>query len=378
VAREGAFVGVAGRPEARFRVIPRLRQSLGRVRLAAWPVAQAALAAGVAWFLAFRVLGHAQPVFAPTAAVVALAANVGSRGRQAVKMLVGVGLGVTVGELLVIEMGTGTLQVTIAAGISMLAAAALLYSPLPLIQAGGSAVLVVALQNPESGGERVLDALVGGGVALLVSQVLFAPSPVSMLVEASRRTLDRLAGELRATARALDDTDAAAAGAAVERLREEGLRSASDLAATRRTAGGIARRTLRGRRESGRLERLGARVGEVDLLFVDALLVARAARGFLDHEGEAPQWLCSAVDGLARAVGELAGDLGSAAAARGARRLALEAAEAGRTGDPEVDPRVALAAEGVRLLAADIERMVGEVGCEAAGKDPRRDARTGA
>jgi fusaric acid resistance family protein len=359
-------------------MIPRLRRSLGRVRSAAWPVAQAALAAGIAWFLAFWVLGHAQPVFAPTAAVVALAANVGSRGRQAVKMLVGIGVGVAVGELLVLVVGTGTLQVTIAAAISMLAAAALLYSPLPLIQAGGSAVLVVALQDPESGGERVLDALVGGGVALFVSQILFAPSPASMLAEAARRTLARLSGELGAIARALDDTDAAAAGAAVKRLREEGLRSASDLAATRQTAGGVSRRTLRGRWESDRLKRLGARVGEVDLLFGDALLVARAAREFLDQRGKAPRWLCRAVDGLARAVGELAGDPESPGAARGARRFALEAAEAGRAGDSEMDPRITLAAEGVRLLAADIERMVGEEGCEAAVKDPRENAQTGA
>jgi hypothetical protein len=359
-------------------VIPRLRRSLGRVRRAAWPVAQAALAAGIAWFLAFRVLGHAQPIFAPTAAVVALAANIGSRGRQAVKMLVGVGLGVAVGELLVLVMGPGTLQVTVAAAISMLAAAALLYSPLPLIQAGGSAVLVVALQNPESGGERVLDALVGGGVALLMSQVLFTPSPASMLVKAAGRTLDKLAGELRAIACALDDADAAAARATVKRLREEGLKSAFDLAATRQTAGGVARRTLRGRWESGRVEHLATRVGEVDLLFGDALLVACGASGFLDQRGKAPRWLCRAVDGLARAVGELAAAPESPGAARGARRFALEAAEVGRAGDSETDPRIALAAEGVRLLAADIERMVGEEGCEAAGKYPREDAQTGA
>lgn len=356
----------------------RLRRSLRRGRRAAWPVAQAALAAGIAWFLAFRVLGHAQPVFAPTAAVVALAANVGSRGQQAVKMLVGVGIGVTVGELLVLVMSPGTLQVAIAAAISMLAAAALLYSPLPLIQAGGSAVLVVALQSHESGGGRVLDALVGGGVALFLSQVLFAPSPASMLVEAARRTLDRLAGELRVIARALDHTDAGAAGAAVKRLREEGLESISELAATRRTAGGISRRTLRGRWESGRVERLGARLGEVDLLLGDALLVARAVRELLDQRGKAPQWLCGAVDGLARAVGELARDPDSPGAAREARRFALEAAEAGRAGDSETDPRIALAAEGIRLLAADIERVVGEDGCEAAERDSREDARTGA
>lgn len=240
----------------------RLRRSLGRVRRAAWPVAQAAVAAGIAWFLALAVLGHEQPVFAPIAAVVALAANVG--GRQAMEMLVGIGVGVAVGELLVLVLGTGSLQVTVAAAVSMLAAAALLYNPLPLIQAGGSAVLVVALQSPESGGERVLDALVGGGVALFVSQVLFAPSPASMLAE-----------ELRTIGHSLNEADAPVAAAAVKRLRGESSRSTSDLAVDRVRAGQVARRTLRGRWESGRLERLDARVGNVDLLFEDTLLMAR-------------------------------------------------------------------------------------------------------
>ena len=354
-------------------MIPQLRRSLGRVRRAAWPVAQAALAAGIAWFLASRGLGHAEPVFAPTAAVVALAGNAGGRGRQAVKMLVGVGLGVAVGELLVLVMGTGTLQVTVAAAVSMLAAAALMYSPLPLIQAGGSAELVIALHDPESGSWRVLDALIGGGVALFVSQILFAPSPTSVLAEATRRTLDGLAVELRALARALDDADAAAIEASFKRLREEGPRSVSDLTAARQTARDVARRTVRGRWESGRLERLDAHAGEVDLLFGDALLVARATRKLLDQRGRAPRRLCRAVDGLARAVEELAGNPESAGAARAARRLALEAAGASRAA-AETDPLVAFVAEGVRLLAADIERVVGEEGREDAEEDPRTEA----
>lgn len=44
-------------------------------------------------------------------------------------------------------------------------------------------------------------------------------------------------------------------------------------------------------------------------------------------------------------------------------------------GDSETDPRIALAAEGVRLVAADIERVVGKEWCEAAEKDPHEGAR---
>jgi uncharacterized membrane protein YgaE (UPF0421/DUF939 family) len=56
------------------------------------------VAAGIAWFLTHTVLGHPQPFFAPIAAVVALAKDVGGRGIQATEMLVGVALGVATGE----------------------------------------------------------------------------------------------------------------------------------------------------------------------------------------------------------------------------------------------------------------------------------------
>ena len=157
-----------------------------RVRETAWPITQAAVAAGVAWALAHTVLGHPQPFFAPIAAVVALAAGVGGRGTQAAQMIAGVTVGVVVGEGLVFVLGTGAPQVALAAGAAMLAMATAMTGPLPLIQAGASAILVVALQSPESGTERMIDALVGGGVALFVSQILLPPSPVSLLKGASR------------------------------------------------------------------------------------------------------------------------------------------------------------------------------------------------
>ena len=139
-------------------------------------------------------------------------------------------------------------------------------------------MLVVTLQSPESGVGRVLDALVGGGVALFVSQVLFSPSPVSLLKDSGREALGSIAAGLRASARALSEGDAAAAGAALKYLREEGLNSMSNLAAARETSDKVAHRTLRGRWEAGRLGRLDAHLGEVDLLLESGLLLARAPR----------------------------------------------------------------------------------------------------
>jgi hypothetical protein len=53
-------------------------------------LAQAAVAAGIAWELALQLPDHGQPFFAPIAAAIALGAERGTRGRQAIRMMIGV------------------------------------------------------------------------------------------------------------------------------------------------------------------------------------------------------------------------------------------------------------------------------------------------
>jgi uncharacterized membrane protein YgaE (UPF0421/DUF939 family) len=265
-------------------------------------------------------------------------------------MLAGVAVGVLVGELLVLVLGTGALEVTLVAALAMLAMATASTQPLPLIQVGASAVLVVSLQSPEAGSERILDALIGGGVALFISQVLLPPSPVSLLKDAGREALNSIAEGLRASAGALSDDDAAAAATVLEHLREEGLGSVTDLGATRETSGKVARRTLRGRREADRFRRLDSRLAEVDLLASSSLLLARAARRLLNERVAAPGWLVPAIHELASAVEALTEDPESPGASRRAHDSALEAARQVAAGEDlgVADPRVALITEGVR------------------------------
>src|SRR5215208_2229759 len=66
---------------------------LARIRAGAWPLFQIAAAATLAWLFAARVLGHPDAYFAPTAAIIALAATRGQRVRQALEMTLGVAVG---------------------------------------------------------------------------------------------------------------------------------------------------------------------------------------------------------------------------------------------------------------------------------------------
>ena len=84
-----------------------LRARVARLRSKSFAIAQCALAAGIAWFIAADVLGHPTPFFAPIAAVVSLGTSYGQRLRRVAEVTVGVAVGVLLGDLLVFWLGSG-------------------------------------------------------------------------------------------------------------------------------------------------------------------------------------------------------------------------------------------------------------------------------
>ncbi|MGE5763050.1 MAG: FUSC family protein [Mycobacterium leprae] len=73
--------------------------------MSSWPLLQSAIAGTVAWQIAAHVVGHHQPFFAPIAAVVALNQSIGERGVNAVRLLVGVVVGIVAGEAAMAAVG---------------------------------------------------------------------------------------------------------------------------------------------------------------------------------------------------------------------------------------------------------------------------------
>jgi uncharacterized membrane protein YgaE (UPF0421/DUF939 family) len=199
--------------------VQRLRDAWARVRVGAWPAAQCGLAAFLAWELSTEALGHVRPYFAAVAAVVSLGLQAGSRLRRTAELAFGVSAGVLIGDLLVQLIGQGAWQVGVVVTAGLLVAIALGGTGLAVTQAGLQAVFVVALpRTPHSGLHRWEDALVGGGIALVIAALL-PPDPWKDVLRHRTSYLMELAGTLRDTAEAVRAGSATTAADALARGR---------------------------------------------------------------------------------------------------------------------------------------------------------------
>ncbi|MFD6136728.1 aromatic acid exporter family protein, partial [Isoptericola sp. NPDC060257] len=227
--------GAAAR--AALRSLPRrirLRQGISRVRVAFWPIVQAALAAGVAYGIAVVVLGHTQPFFAAVAAWVCLGFSFDRELRKVAEVAAGVALGVGLGDLMVHLIGSGWWQIALVMAVSALLARFVDRGPLVTIQAGVQAGVVVGLPasvatNGAFG--RWTDALVGGGVALLVA-LLTPGDPRRRIRDLAQSATRELALTLESVALGLRDGDADELAAALVRGRaaEKSLEEWHDVA----------------------------------------------------------------------------------------------------------------------------------------------------
>lgn len=195
-------MGVSGRPTggldpnspvgvARASSVDKLRGSWARLRLSALPILQCAVGAALAWLIAQKVVGHTLPFFAPMAAVVSIGISFGARLRRSVELVVGVTVGIGIGDLFISRAGTGVWQIALVVAVAMALAVFLDGGTIISMQAAGSAVLVATLMPPSAGGglSRMIDALVGG----LVGVVVVASIPLHPVRRAREQAAEVLA-----------------------------------------------------------------------------------------------------------------------------------------------------------------------------------------
>lgn len=350
---------------SRERVADVSRQawSVRRDRLAASikPILLAALAASLAWFIARYVLGHRAPFFAPIAALVVIGLTVGQRARRAVELAVGQAIGILVADALIGVIGTGVVQIALVIVLAMVTAVLVGSGPLLTQQAATSAALVATIQLPGSGlsSSRFVDALVGGGVALVLNLLIFPTNPLALVRREAGPLLHELAATLEEIAQALAAGDEDAAEAALQRAR--GLDA---LAEHLRDAVVAGRDTLRyapmRRSAVDRVDLHATAAVRLDLAVRNVRVLARRALRAAERGDAMPESVVEAIQELARAALELDRQLAEPDLGRPVREPALRAARlatAALAEHPSLSVTVLIAQ--VRSTALDLLQAAG-------------------
>lgn len=218
------------------RALHRSRTSIAvrvrRLRSKGYQIAQCALAAGLAWFIAKDLLGHPAPFFAPIAAVVSLGTSYGQRLRRVVEVTIGVAIGVLIGDLLVLWLGSGGWQLVLIVALAMSTAFLLDGGQLFTTQAAVQSIVVSTLvPDPGAALIRWTDALIGGAVALVAATAVPA-APLRRPREQAAQVTRKVGELLRCSADLMESgelepaTDLLADARATDYLIQE-LQSAS-------------------------------------------------------------------------------------------------------------------------------------------------------
>ncbi|MCO1598886.1 FUSC family protein [Micromonospora sp. RHAY321] len=323
-ARAG-LAGVAARVPARSAAV--LRERSRRLR-ATWGLAvQAGLAAALSWVVVHDVLHVSQPVFAPISAVSTLAASVGQRLRRTVELIIGVTVGVLIGDLLLVVIGTGWWQLALIVVLAIVVALFLSGSAAVVIQAGATAVLIATLTPSVRDLEipRFVDALVGGAVALLVTAVLLPLNPLRVLNRAARPALDLLSAQLDATAGALAEREVAPARTALVELRQNKDELKALVEATQGAREASILSPVHWHQRHGPVGRYAQAAEPIDRAMRNSGTLIRRAVTLIEDGEPIPEPMPTAVAGLAEAVRLLKRQFAAGDEPRRARDQALRA-----------------------------------------------------
>ncbi|NES39492.1 aromatic acid exporter family protein [Micromonospora sp. PPF5-17] len=314
-----------------------VRERWQRLRALSIVVLQTSLAAAASWAVATRVVGNPEPVFALISAVITLGVSTGQRFRRAVELVLGVSLGIAVGDALIYFIGTGGWQIAVAVALAMGAAIVAGGSGAVVGQAAASAVLISTLTPPTEGiyFSRVIDALVGGGIALVVMAVLLPVNPLTVVSRVAKPALGVLIDGLAGAAHGLRAHDAGPAHDALVLLSEgeEKLDEFHEILPEGQEVATVA--PLRWRARNALRQYLES-AEYIDRSIRNARVLARRTVTLLRDGEPAPAELGESVGALAEATRVILRDLGRGVAPEEAagllRRAARDATTAYRQG----------------------------------------------
>lgn len=325
----------------------------------AWAILQTSVAVELAWFITHDVLGHPQPFFAPIAAIVCLSASTVLRAQRAVQMIIGVSFGIGVGVVVEALLHAGVFALGVATLITLCLAVVLgrgfiAQGPTFYNQTAISAILVVALPNGGTGAERLFDALVGGGIALVFSVLLFPADPIALLRTALDSALAALSGTLTHLDGVIDGHGRQPLDARWTTAEGDALnQSLAGIAEARATARQVIRAAPRRRAARPAIELLERQATQITVLSGAVLNLARTVTAALRSGEDLPEGLHAAISELIVALSSLASH-DTAAASRAANQAVSRIADH-QPASPTRAPLIALLTLG---CGRDLEHLV--------------------
>src|SRR4051812_2452265 len=341
-----------------------LRLAHRRLRARSHAILQTAVAALAAWQVCVLVLPDPQPLFACIATVAAIGASHGGHRRRAAHLVAGVTLGLSVADAIIHLVGSGGPQLALLVVLAMSIAVLLGGSDIIIGEAAVSAMLLVMAGPHGFSVNRILEAVIGGTVALVVT-ALFPPNAELHVGRAGQAVFGQLGQALERVASALAARDADRAEAALLQARAiDGLIGVLDDA----LQAGVETVRLAPAQFAARepVERYARSFEQVDLAVRNTRVLARHAQRAL-RSGAAPHSVARPVSNLARAVWELAASYDDPVRAAGAGELASLAAAG--AGDDALG-------ESVRSTAVDLMRAA-ELVAGAPGELPAEEVLLG-
>lgn len=275
------------------------------------PILQLSVGGTIAWYIATGLFGHLQPFFAPIAAVLVVVASIGHRRRTVVELILGVSVGILVGELLISVIGRGGWQIGISVALAVVAATFLGLQGFARTQSATSAVLIAAIVPVAGSGNvavnRFVDAFVGGVVGLIVTAIV-PGNPVRKIDQQVQQILRGLAGLLELVADSMFYRDPGPAWTALQEGRAlqptiEGLGS------TVSGADEVSRISPLRWRQRDHVRLYASAVRDIDNAVRDARVLARRVHTMLRQQEEPPAGMDEAVRTLAGAIRVFSDDL---------------------------------------------------------------------
>jgi uncharacterized membrane protein YgaE (UPF0421/DUF939 family) len=333
----------------------RSAQGIEEVRRSWRIILQATLAATLAYAAALAI-GHEQPFFAPIAAIATVAVSLAHRLRRSAELLLGNALGIFFADLLIAQIGTGVWQLGLVVAIALTTAIMAGGGPILIMQASSAGILIATLTPPTQAQPwntiRVVDALIGGLIGLVVSALVMPVDPARHAQQSTLPVISAIAEGYRRVGAALTQRNAEEARAALEDLRGTAPILASFHAGLDAT-----RESVRlspwywGQRQT--LATYTIAGGHLDNALRNLRVLARQAAIALDRDDVVPAAIPHALLGLADGVESLGPAIAGETGVESVRGVILDAVAAAATSSTEGLFTAPMVAQ-IRLSASDL------------------------